>query len=415
MARYLRALAWVLLAVLLGGCSWLHSGDYLSVTPHEAEYNEDQPEQTIHVRNYAELLSALQNLVDSRTEQGILDVSEYGQSLEEELPKATQYITETYPLGAYAVRALNVVLDQSGASRRANVTIQYGATTQQMQQIQSVRGAQAAEEAAVQALERFSTSLVVQIANYEAPDFAGVVARYAAQHPESVMEMPTVTVRTVPETGDVRIAEVTFTYTNTYTQLSAMRLQVQLVFDSAKNYVSDLTEGPVIADRLCSFLMSRFDYTVGVTATPSYSLLCQGVGDSKAFAQVYAALCSQSGLRCYVVEGTRNGTPWYWNILEFGEGDVCHVDLLGDMSAKELVRRSDGEMEGYVWDAELYPACPEPEAQPNYVSQPVQTTPKETQPPETTPQPPDMTEPPATTEPTEEPTETFLEKNENNA
>lgn len=358
----------VVLVLLLTGCAWMHSGSYTSVSPHEAEYAQDQPEQTTQVRNYTELLAVLQSMVDGRTESGILDVSEYGQSLEEEISRATQYITKVYPLGAYAVRSMNVVVDQTGASRRANVTIGFGVTDAQMRQIQPVRGKVAAEEAIQEALASLPSTLVLQISDYEIPDVAGTVARCAALYLDQIVEIPTVTVRTVPESGTTRILEITFSYSHTYAQLSAMRSQVQAVFDSAKNYVSDVSEPAVMAERLYSFLMSRFDYTVGVTTTPAYSLLCQGVGDSRAFAQVFAALCRQSGLTCYVVEGTRGGSPWCWNILELSEGSACHVDLLGDMEARELVRRGDEEMTDYTWDTEACPVC---------TNAPVETVPTE--------------------------------------
>jgi hypothetical protein len=50
------------------------------------------------------------------------------------------------------------------------------------------------------------------------------------------------------------------------------------------------------------------------------------VGDSRAFATVYAAMCRSAGLECMTVTGTRAGEPWTWNII-LDNGGYYHVDL----------------------------------------------------------------------------------------
>ena len=105
--------------------------------------------------------------------------------------------------------------------------------------------------------------------------------------------------------------------------------------------------------QLSSFLTERFDYQYDTSITPSYSLLCHGVGDSRAFAVVYAAMCQRSGLDCQVVSGTRAGDAWFWNII-CDDGIYYHVDLIQNSGFRKL---SDQEMAGYVWDYSAYPAC----------------------------------------------------------
>ena len=98
--------------------------------------------------------------------------------------------------------------------------------------------------------------------------------------------------------------------------------------------------------------MVRFDYKLDPSITPAYSLLRYGVGDSRAFATVYAAMCRRVGLECQVVAGTKAGEPWFWNIV-CDDGLHFHVDLLRGNYRGML----DGEMGGYVWDYSGYPAC----------------------------------------------------------
>ena len=102
--------------------------------------------------------------------------------------------------------------------------------------------------------------------------------------------------------------------------------------------------------------MERFDYTLETSITPSYSLLCHGVGDSEAFASAFAAMCRRAGLECRIVSGTRAGEAWFWNLIR--EGDVYyHVDLLQSKSAGELQKLTQEQMQGYVWDYSAYPAA----------------------------------------------------------
>ena len=107
---------------------------------------------------------------------------------------------------------------------------------------------------------------------------------------------------------------------------------------------------------LYAFLMERFEYKQETSITPAYSLLRHGTGDSRAFAQVYAAMCRDAGLTCMTVTGTRDGEPWTWNILLDGE-EYYHVDLLRCSENGRYREQTDAEMEGYVWDYSEYPAC----------------------------------------------------------
>ena len=80
------------------------------------------------------------------------------------------------------------------------------------------------------------------------------------------------------------------------------------------------------------------------------------MGDSKAFATAYAAMCRAAGLECRVVSGTCNGEARFWNMVR--SGDIYyHVDLLASKAAGDLQMLTDDAMAGYVWDYSAYPAA----------------------------------------------------------
>ena len=135
-----------------------------------------------------------------------------------------------------------------------------------------------------------------------------------------------------------------------------MQSQVQPVFDSASLYVSGEGEDYQKFSQLYAFLMERFDYKFDTSITPAYSLLRHGVGDCRAFATVYAAMCRSAGLECITVTGTRSGEPWTWNII-LDDGCYYHVDLVRSNLAGQFRELTDSEMRTYVWDYSEYPEC----------------------------------------------------------
>jgi hypothetical protein len=241
---------------------------------------------------------------------------------------------------------------------------------------------------------------VLRVGDYKDLDFVQLVSDFAMENPDVAMELPQVTVSVYPQEGTDRVVDIRFAYQTARDTLYTMRDYVEPVFRSAALYVSSEEESDSVKfARLYTFLKERNDYQVKTSIVPAYSLLRYGVGDSKAFAVVYAAMCRQAGLECHVVTGTRNGEPWYWNIVRNGEL-YSHVDLLCCREQGAFHSHSDGEMTGYVWDYSAYPVCLEPEPEPEENGDNGGTGGTEsTQPPTEEP-----TEEP-TQEPTEEPTQ----------
>ena len=78
------------------------------------------------------------------------------------------------------------------------------------------------------------------------------------------------------------------------------------------------------------------------------------MGDSKAFADVYGAMCRQVGLECITVSGTRMGEAWHWNMVKV-DGAYYHLDLLGSHRGGAFRLLTDDQMSGYVWDYSALP------------------------------------------------------------
>lgn len=336
---------------MLTGCQSWQAGDYHSVKPHAGNFSETEPIEMSQVKNYQQIRDALTAMAEDSAASCIMGVDQYEGDLQEDVAEAIAYATQKDPVGAYVFTRVSYRFDRIG---NKNVLILEPSYRHSRSDIDAVvRYGKAVDQKLADALDNFAPSLTLWISGYEDTDFAQVVQVYCDENPDKVMEYPTVRVSVYPDSGASRIVELNFGYTTSRDAMWNMQGAVETIFSSAEGYVSLATDEYTKASRLCSFLTELFDYTQGETLTPAYSLLCQGIGDSKACADVFAAMCRRAGLWCQRVDGTRNGEPWFWNVVQV-EGYYTFVDL---MAGGYDQFRGDDQMAGYDWDRDTVPAC----------------------------------------------------------
>lgn len=340
------------LCLLFCGCGNIFDGHYSSVKPHQEQSAADSTGK-ISASNYAQLYAALTKMIEAGDEGGVITVSGYDRDrVEGDMERAVSDAMKRNAVAAYAVESVQFELGRRGGQAALDVDIAYTRNRTEILKIRQVRGMKEAATAINGALNRCDAYIVLQIRNYAEMDFVQYVENYAMDNPQYVMEVPQVAAGVYPDSGTNRVVELRFTYQTSREALRSMQEQVQPVFASSTLYVSGDGQQREKYDQLYSFLMERYDYQLTASITPAYSLLRHGVGDSKAFATVYAAMCRQAGLDCLVVSGTRNAESYYWNIV-CDDGVCYHVNLL-EGSFRE---RTDGEMTGFVWDYDAYPVC----------------------------------------------------------
>ena len=349
----------LVLALLLTGCGGWLSGEY-SWMESVALPQSPESNQQVFASNYSQLRKVLEDMVETGKTQQTISVAEYpADSLSDDVTGAVATVQRENPIAAYAVEEISCEVGTSAGEPVLVIQIAYRHDQTEIRNITTVADHEAAQAAIARALADCQTGIVLHILHYTPADFAQLVENYALEHPETVMELPQVTENVYPESGEARVVELKLVYQTSRESLKAMQSQVSPVFSSAVLYVSGDGAPYEKYSQLYSFLMERFKYTLQTSITPAYSLLRHGVGDSKAFAMVYSAMCRQAGLTCMMVSGTRDGESHYWNILEV-EGNYYHMDLLRCSEEGGFTIRSDEEMAGYVWDYSAYPACSGP-------------------------------------------------------
>ena len=352
--RFAIVVGWTaLLSLVLCGCdSWL-DGSYVSVTPH-LEQNILSRNEIVVASNYAEMRDSLADMIETGATGGVLSLGEMEQSAAREyMDTAVQYLRKNNPICAYAVESITYDI---GSNREGTVIayqINYYHGRSEILRIELANSSRDAKAEIADALVDHDSSLVLRIKEYEAVDFTQMVHDYAHDHPDVVMEIPTVSVSIYPDTGKERVVALSFTYETSREVLLQMRKRVEQVFLSAELYVKGATQVSDIYAQLYSFLMKRYDYTVETSITPSYSLLLHGIGDSRAFANIYASMCRESELDCKVISGTKNGIPWCWNLVRLRD-EYYHVDLLACEETGEFRMLESADMAGYVWDYSAY-------------------------------------------------------------
>lgn len=396
MKRVLFLILLLFLAALTGCAAWFEDS-YVYVTPHNeqsASDSEAEP-QVQQAETYLDLRTILLGFVGSGKAEGFIGIGSYGDRLEQDMEQAVDYVVYSDPIGAYAVKSIAYERTQFNEEAVLQVRVDFRHTLEEIQSIRSVRGIAQAQEQVCDALNNFSDCLVLQVSSYESTNFLNYITQYCGAHPEMIMEAPRVWVNVYPQTGKVRVIEFQFHYETAPERMASMREQVQTILDSAKGYASSDSSESVRFQRLYAFLKERFSYEQERTVTPFYDLLCQGRGDSEAFARVFETLCKDSGLECQVVSGKRQDASWYWNLVRVDDV-YYYVDLCGDLELDFLNYRADEDMRDYVWQQEKYPRCgpEEPETPTDTAVEPTE----DTQPPVTEPEP---TEPPTEPQPTE--------------
>lgn len=344
----------LIMSLTLTGCS-LFDGQYVHITPSEKQSNITSVE-AISADNYDQLLAIVLEMAKAGRESGIIYIANYSDTtLAKTMRKVENYLCTKDPIGAYAVEELSYEAGTNSGKTAVAVTMTFRNSPLEIKKMSRVSDPEAAGAAILRALENCDPKIVFMITQYDGTDFAQLVEDLSQTNPQSVMELPRVTEGVYGE-GDTRVVELSFAYENSRDNLRQMQSQVRPVFDSAALYVSgDASDNQKYA-QLYAFLMERFDYKVQTSITPAYSLLHHGVGDSRAFATVYSAMCRRAGLECRLVTGTRQGEPWVWNMINDGES-CYHVDLLRSSAAGRLLELSDSQMDGYVWDYSAYPVC----------------------------------------------------------
>lgn len=356
------ALALVLLC--LTGCGWIKD-EYTSVAEHEEPYVYTEPpkEETIPAATNANVLqNRIVSFVRSGVSRGQIDVTGFSGDVREQIPAVFNNL-RTNPIYAYAVDYSDYEFfsDEAGQKELLEIRMVFRRSAEEIASIVNVVGVENAHTRIVDAVENMDAALTMKVSDYEQTDFAAAIRRHCMENPTLTAELPEVSVQVYPDEGSTRIVELHFGYSVSREELRSRRSSVETTLGSAAHLV--YAEDPMECLRLlCEYLLSRDTYSAAQTQeAPVYQLLSlQQAGDA-GFASAANYLLRESGMDCILVLGEKNGLPYAWNIVCV-DGQYYHLDLMQqwENGQQTPVLLYDTQRAEYTWDAEQYPACPEP-------------------------------------------------------
>ncbi len=355
-----RTILCLALLLCLTGCTSVAPSEYLSVTPHTGAGSQSGSGSAVTAENYLSLKNAILGFVKEGQTEGTIHITGYDGDVETDLAEAAYEVSKLDPLGAYAVDYMTHECTLIVSYYEIRIHITFRRTAAEIAAIETVATQAQLETRLQKAVDSYEDRLTLRISNYQDQDIPALAAAYCADNPKTIMETPQVSVSVYPaEGGAVRVVEIGFKYTQPPELLAEKEQAVQESIRAAAEYIRYRQTGLDKCTLLYTYLTERFSYEAGETVTPLYDALCGGVANARGLTQAWQLICDQAGVECYTVSGMRAGEPYSWNIVNTGS-EYRHVDLTRCvLETGDLSLWSDREMEGYSWNAELYPVCEE--------------------------------------------------------
>ena len=255
-------IACLLLLGLLAGLSACGADDsYLSVRTHVEPSipatETPQQEEPPTAGNRSELRGAMLSFVRNWTEQGEIRISGYSGDLTADLTETVRYITQEDPIGAYAVDYADAELRGDAQTGTVEVSIVFRRSAAEIDAIVTVSGVNGAHAKIRQALANFDAALTLRIRSYEDADFSGYIRTYCLEHPDSAKALPEVSAAVYPETGETRILERHFTYSQPRDTLRSMQCEPEQQQRAANYIFSEARRVEALSEKLLQLLGLR--------------------------------------------------------------------------------------------------------------------------------------------------------------
>jgi hypothetical protein len=342
----------VLLLAALTGCGFLRETSYVSITPHDEDYDIAADSNVLTVTSYLSLKNALLNMVEDGVTEGVIRAESYTGTLSEDLSMAVREVTEVSPLGAYAVEAMTYDYSKIVSYYEIHVNTTFRRTREEIQSVSYVTDMDALENSLTEAMINCESDLVLRVGYYETIDLDEVAEKICMANPDTVLELPEVTMELYPDSGTQRIAEIHLSYTHSLEELTAFQTELTdwlaEIEDLYRSSSSDQTNARRFFNRLGRDMTLRPQSSISALSDGVYGLVSGRQSTSYGFAQAYCLLLRDVNIPCQLVTGELDDTAHYWCLVEL-DGDAYYVDpsrstldedttwfLMGDQELEDL-------------------------------------------------------------------------------
>jgi len=325
---------------------------------------DTQFEDSVDIRNYSMLKSALTNLIAHHAEHGQVRFVDYPGSPTEALSTAGVEIRSNTPLGAYAVDSLSFDVSYVVSYYVADLTISYLRSVDEVQSIVYALSQEDFCSAIRAAIDEYAPRLTIRLYSAAVNEkfIEDLVRQDYFDDPVRIPTEPQVTVKAYPAEGANRLYDISLSYDAAAAASQEMTRAMRELLEEETPSIRGKTPArtALAAAGWLSGLKPEGANPAAAEGT-AYGALLSGSKDPKGLALAYKAVCNVLGIECVVVEGSRGslGTEThFWNIIGI-EGEHYHVDVSAFERGPSLsFLLGDADLWGeYIWTAADYPAC----------------------------------------------------------
>ncbi len=359
-AKAAAALLLAAFCLLLCGCGDFFDRDYLSVTDYEIPAQEPPAEDSVTVRDLAELRQFLTGLLNDQASEGrIVFDSSYAGDINADIASACWQVRTQDAFFAYCVANISYDVSKLVNHYEARFTISYNEAGEDPDSIVRLQLTTGLAEQLRQAIAGGDSRLVVLIgrSSMTAEDVENLASKVYRENPIIEPREPRVTVNMLSGTGSQRLYEISFNYNLSDEELQQRRAELQALepFAEAEQIPEDSAERALLA---CEYLLEHSSYSESAS-NDIYAALIGGEANSEGLALAYVELCRQLEVPCQVVYGQRNWRNCCWNIIQL-EGKSYHVDVSACMTLgidQGFLLPDETMWMLYRWDISSYPPC----------------------------------------------------------
>ena len=359
-AKAAAALLLAAFCLLLCGCGDFFDRDYLSVTDYEIPAQEPPAEDSVTVRDLAELRQFLTGLLNDQASEGrIVFDSSYAGDINADIASACWQVRTQDAFFAYCVANISYDVSKLVNHYEARFTISYNEAGEDPDSIVRLQLTTGLAEQLRQAIAGGDSRLVVLIgrSSMTAEDVENLASKVYRENPIIEPREPRVTVNMLSGTGSQRLYEISFNYNLSDEELQQRRAELQALepFAEAGQIPEDSAERALLA---CEYLLEHSSYSESAS-NDIYAALIGGEANSEGLALAYVELCRQLEVPCQVVYGQRNWRNCCWNIIQL-EGKSYHVDVSACMTLgidQGFLLPDETMWMLYRWDISSYPPC----------------------------------------------------------
>lgn len=363
--RILLILTVLALIASASGCTSIFASDYYYVSEYSEGTESSGGLAGTEIKNYAQLRSAISEMVNRALPGGELSFSGYTGPVRDDMAAVCYEIETQTPMGAYAVEDLSYEFSRIVSYYTAQISISYKRSLEEIESVVLLNGVSSLRSYLTDAVVGHSEKLVLRIFSSTVNEdyIKAIVSGAYLEDPLVSAREPVVSVTGYPGEGVNRIYEIGLDYGMDTRALAELRERLERRIDELCRDVTaqeSWRRALELAQALCA-LFRAAESGDGSADTVSGALL-DGRASSMGAALAYKALCDGLGIECIVVRG-RLGTlgtqDHYWNIIGI-DGDYYHVDVSRlETAGPELAfLLDDASAWGtYMWDSGDYPVC----------------------------------------------------------